>query len=80
MLARGYLSLRDAAAWASVSVRTVERWLLLGLPTSQVTPRGRRLVRVADLDTFLAGKRRVQKQELNALVEDAMKQLGVRGS
>jgi len=34
----GYLSLKDAAAWAGVSVRTLNRWIARGLPRYQAGP------------------------------------------
>lgn len=76
----GYLSLKAAAKWAGgVSARTILRWVEAGLlPTVQVVPRGRRLVRVADLDAFLASKRQLQKQDLNGLVSETAAELGLR--
>lgn len=75
----GYMSLKAAAKWAGgVSTRTILRWAKAGLlPTVQVVPRGRRLVRVIDLDAFLASKRQVQSQELNALVSETAAELGL---
>ena len=78
----GYLSLKAAAKWAGdVSIRTISRWAQEGLlPTVQVVPRGRRLVRVADLDAFLASRWQVQKQDLNVLVTATVVELGLRRS
>lgn len=75
----GYLSLEAAAKWAGhVSVRTILRWTKEGLPTVQVCPGGRRLVRIADLDAFLASRRAVQSCDLNVLVDTTAQDLGLR--
>ena len=42
----GYLPLRDAAAWAGVSPKTMRRWFAKGLPRHQAGPREKVLVRV----------------------------------
>lgn len=76
----GYFSIKAAAKWAGdVSTRTILRWTKAGLlPTVQVVPRGRRLVRVRDLEDFLSGRRQVLKNDLNGLVEATMHDLGLR--
>ena len=76
----GYFSFKGAGKWASVSTRTIARWAEDGLPTVQVVPRGRRLVRVQDLDVFLISKRSVHGKELNMLVDETAAELGLRRS
>jgi hypothetical protein len=72
--------LQAAKYSGDVSERSVVRWLHEGLPSIQVRPRGRRLIRVADLDAFLASRRRVQGETLNQLVDDTAAKLGVQRS
>ena len=70
----GYLPLREAAAWAGVSERTLKRWISRGLPTFQAGPREKVLIRPIDIDTFLT-RRQVPTPDLNALVEEVMRSL-----
>ena len=70
----GYLPLHDAASWAGVSVRTLKRWIKKGLPTYQVGPREKVLIRPADIDAFLSRKQ-AQASDLNAMVEDVLRSL-----
>jgi len=75
----GYMSLKAAAKYAAnVSERTVVRWLHEGLPSIQPKKHGRRLIRVADLDAFLLGKRSVHGKDLHQLVHETAEELGVR--
>ncbi len=74
----GYLQLRDAANWASVSVKTIQRWIRRGLPyyNSADTGKGRVLIKLDDLDRFLTeSKREVKQVDLNRLVEDTLRDL-----
>ena len=74
----GYLDLVESARYAgNVSQRTVARWLHEGLPSIQVRNRGRRLIRLADLDAFLCGRRQVLNKDLNRLVDSTMQDLGL---
>jgi predicted site-specific integrase-resolvase len=70
----GYLPLREAAAWAGVSVRTMKRWIRKGLPTYQAGPREKVLIRPIDIDGFLT-KRQAQPVDLDAMVEDVLNNL-----
>ena len=70
----GYLPLREAAAWAGVSVRTMKRWIKKGLPTYQAGPREKVLIRPADIDGFLT-KSQAHPVDLDAMVEDVFKSL-----
>jgi hypothetical protein len=63
----GYLSSPTAAQWASVSQRTVKRWISGGLPVYQGTERGKVLIRPADIDAFLTRT----KKEMPAMSETA---------
>lgn len=49
----GFLTLQDAAKWASVSKKSIERWIKKGLPVYQSGPRMKRLVRPRDIEQFL---------------------------
>jgi hypothetical protein len=70
----GYLPLREAAAWAGVSVRTMKRWITKGLPTYQAGPREKVLIRPTDIDAFLTRQQR-QAPNLDAMVNGVLKSL-----
>ena len=53
MSERGYLSVKEAAAWAGVSPKTLTRWFRRGLPRYQAGPREKVLVRLDDVNRFL---------------------------
>ena len=57
----GYIGLTEAAQWASVSSRTLKRWMDQGLPFYQLGPRTKLLLRRGDIDVFL--QRREKKIE-----------------
>ena len=73
----GYLSIEGASAYASVSTRTVKRWIRAGLQVYQGTARGKILIRPSDIDLYLQQKT-VPKPELDldAMVEDVLSGLG----
>jgi len=73
----GYLPLRDAAAWAGVSPRTVKRWIARGLPVYQAGPRTKVLIKPSDIEVFL---NRVQapQPDLNAMAEAVFADLTAR--
>jgi predicted site-specific integrase-resolvase len=48
----GWLRVRDAARFASVSERTLRKWLRSGLRHARL-PSGRILIRVVDIDIWL---------------------------
>ena len=75
----GYLPIRDAAAWAGVSPKTVRRWIKRGLPFRQAGSRAKVLIRPADIDRFLDQKQVVQV-DLNKLVDEVMQDLSNSGS
>ena len=56
----GFLPLRQAAAWAGVSTRTLKRWIEKGLPKYQATPRGKVLIRLAEIEAFLCNNHRTR--------------------
>jgi len=51
------MPLREAARWAGVSPKTMQRWFERGLPHYQAGPREKVLVRREDINSFLLGKR-----------------------
>lgn len=71
----GYLPIRDAAAWAGVSSKTVRRWMKQGLPFRQAGTRAKVLIRPADIDRFLDEKQ-VPQVDLISLVDEVMQNLG----
>ena len=73
----GYLSIGEAARYASVSTRTIKRWITRGLPVYQGTHRGKVLIRPGDIDLYLQRKT-VPKPDLDldALVQDVLAGLG----
>lgn len=70
----GYLTIHGAAQYASVSAKTVSRWVASGLPVYQGTTRGKVLIRPADIDAYLT-RRQATVVNLNALVEDVLQGL-----
>ena len=74
MLSSQFLSLKEGAAIARVSVRTIKRWFGAGLPSYQPTPRGKILIASSDLTQFLS-RRPHPRPELDRLVNDAMHEL-----
>ncbi|WP_447986371.1 hypothetical protein [Nitrospira sp. Nam74] len=70
----GYLPLRDAAAWAGVSLKTMRRWFVKGLPRHQAGPREKVLVRLTDIEMFLT-KQVTPQVNLGAMVDDVLKGL-----
>ena len=75
----GYLPLRDAAAWAGVSPKTMRRWFMKGLPRHQAGPREKVLVRLSEIETFLTTQ--VMPQiNLGEIVDDVLKGLNGTGS
>ena len=49
----GLMSLKEAAQWASVSVKTLKRWIERGLPKYQAGPNGKVLLRSKDIEAYL---------------------------
>ncbi len=75
----GYMSIVDAAAWAGVSPRTLKRWIRRGLPTYQAEPRGKLLLRRADIDQFLTRKQ-APTPDLGAMVNEVLQSLNQGGA
>ena len=67
----GYLSIEGAAQYASVSEKTIKRWVKAGLPVYQGTARGKVLIRPTDIDAYLT-RRQVPQLDLDAVVEEVM--------
>lgn len=65
---RGYFTKKEAAFYCSISGKTLDRWLKTGLPSIQVTPGGRVLIRIEDLDHFLNTKKITRTSSLARVV------------
>ena len=74
VLTPGYLGITEAAEWAGVSQRTLKRWIARGLPCYQAVPRGKVLLKPADIEQFLT-KRQVPRPDLDALVGEVLEEL-----
>ena len=72
----GFLSLKCAADWASVSQKTIKRWIAGGLPVYQGTAGGKLLFRPHDIEQFLQ-KRQVPQIDVNALVDETLREMGL---
>lgn len=72
----GFLSVRAAAQWASVSQKTMQRWIGHGLPVYQEGQRTKVLIKPSDIDRYLTRKQRPQL-DLNALVDDVVRGLNI---
>ena len=70
----GYLTLKRAAEWASISEKTLMRWIGRGLPVYQAGPRERVLLKAEDINRFLTCKK-AQSVDLNQLVDEVMADL-----
>lgn len=69
-----YLSIEGAAQYASVSTKTIQRWMRAGLPVYQGIARGKVLIRPTDIDVYLT-RRQARQIDLDALVNDAVRGL-----
>jgi len=74
----GYLSLKKAAAWADVSLKTVRRWIAAGLPVYQAGGGSKVLVKPQDIDQFLQ-KRQAPKVDVDVLVNETLREIGLEG-
>lgn len=72
----GYLDLKTAAQWASVSTKTIKRWIASGLPVYQGSAGGKVLVKPQDIDQFLQ-RRQVPQVDVNALVDETLREMGL---
>lgn len=72
----GYLSLKAASLWASVSLKTLKRWIASGLPVYQGSTGGKVLVKPQDIDQFLQ-RRQVPQVDVNALVDETLREMGL---
>lgn len=72
----GYLSLKGATQWASVSLKTLKRWIAAGLPVYQGSAGGKVLVKPQDIDQFLQ-RRQVSQVDVNALVDETLREMGL---
>jgi predicted site-specific integrase-resolvase len=70
----GYMTLKRAAAWASISEKTLMRWIGRGLPVYQAGPRERVLLKAEDIDRFLTCKK-AQLVDLNQMVDEVIAEL-----
>ena len=69
-----FLSLKEGAAFAHVSKRTLKRWLAAGLPAHQPISGGKILLIVSELEQFIIRRTRPQPA-LDRLVNDVMHEL-----
>ena len=74
----GFLTLRDAAKWSGVSTKTLERWIVKGLPVYRSGPGTKRLLRTLDIDQFLT-RQQVSPPDLNQAVDDVLRELSSKG-
>ena len=72
-----YLSIEGAAQYASVSKKTIQRWIKGGLPVYQGTTRGKVLIRPTDIDAYLT-RRQVRPVDLDAMVNEVL--WGIQGN
>jgi hypothetical protein len=70
----GFLPLKEAATWAGISTKTLQRWVERGLPKYQARPGSKVLIRPGDIEEFLT-RQKVVQPELNGLVDEVMKDL-----
>lgn len=77
ILRPGYVPIDGAAQYASVSTKTIQRWIKGGLPVYQGTARGKVLIRPSDIDVYLT-RRQARQIDLNAMVNDVL--WGIQGS
>ena len=75
----GFLDIGKAARWASVSEKTISRWLGRGLQFYQEGQRTKILIRPTDLEEFLT-RRQVPKSNLDVMVAEIFKELRGTGS
>ena len=69
----GWCKIRAAAAYAGVSVRTIEAWIKQGLKVSRL-PTGTRLIKYQWIDEFLEGFAETDNT-VNRMVDTIMKDL-----
>src|SRR5687767_5119039 len=74
MFQPGYLSMDRAAKYASVSTKTIKRWIQGGFPVYQGTVRGKVLIRPSDIDGYLS-RRQASKIDLYAMVQEVITDL-----
>ena len=76
---QGYLPLTGAAEYASVSTRTIKRWIKAGLTVYQGSPRGKILIRPNDIDLYLQRKA-AQKPtiDLDGMVNQVLSDLSAK--
>lgn len=74
---QGYMTIEGAAGYASVSTRTIKRWIHAGLPVYQGTTRGKVLIRPVDIDSYLTRKQ-TSRVDLDALIDDVLQDLSGR--
>lgn len=63
-----YLDIAAAAVWCDSSQRTLERWISRGLPVYRGSRRGKRLIKVSDLEVFMT--KQAARVDLGQLVDE----------
>jgi len=64
----------QVAKYASVSTKTIHRWINLGLPGYQGTTRGKVLIRPTDIDSYLT-RRQTRQVDLDAMVDEVLQDI-----
>ncbi|WP_447603818.1 helix-turn-helix domain-containing protein [Nitrospira sp. Nam80] len=72
----GFLSVKEAALWASVSTKTIQRWIERGLPIYQAGPREKVLIKPSDIERYLTRKQQAQL-DLNAVVDGVLAEMAL---
>ena len=72
----GFFPLAQAAVWAGVSKKTLQRMIHRGLPSHQTGPRGKILLKLSDIDEFT--KR--PKLDLDRMVDEVCHELNSKGT
>lgn len=70
----GFLDKQTAAEWASVSVRTLDRWIQRGLPIYRSGPRTKPLLRRIDIEQWLNRQQR-PRPDLGRMIDQVMDSL-----
>ena len=68
----GYFPIMEAAKYAGVSTKTIQRWIRGGLPVYQGTVRGKVLIRPTDIDGYLT-RRQARQVDLDAMVDEVLR-------
>jgi hypothetical protein len=73
---RGFLTVKEASRWASVSEKTMKRWIERGLPRYQAGPKEKVLIRPTDIELFLTRKQ-APAVDVDTMVKEVLADLAV---